>query len=65
MSWSKDDPLVEESLYHELSQTLTGGPRLIFKDGGHFIQETHADELGAAVLDFLALEEMRRMAGRG
>eukprot|EP00282_Hemiselmis_andersenii_P016410 CAMPEP_0114124388 /NCGR_PEP_ID=MMETSP0043_2-20121206/8751_1 /TAXON_ID=464988 /ORGANISM="Hemiselmis andersenii, Strain CCMP644" /LENGTH=336 /DNA_ID=CAMNT_0001217265 /DNA_START=177 /DNA_END=1185 /DNA_ORIENTATION=+ len=42
MAWSLNDPMIESELHHQLSQSLPGGPRLVFKDGGHFINKHHA-----------------------
>jgi hypothetical protein len=37
----------------------TGGPRLVFPDGGHFINKFYAAEIADAALDFMSLESMK------
>lgn len=62
MCWAKDDPMIEAELFHELSQSLPGGPRLVFPTGGHFINKHHAQPIAAAILDFIAMSDMKHQA---
>jgi pimeloyl-ACP methyl ester carboxylesterase len=62
VAYTKDDPMIEEHLSHELSQALPSGPRLVFPDGGHFANKWHAESIAAAVLDFVGLAHMNRQA---
>ena len=54
MAWAEDDPLIEAAISEELAAALPSGPRLRFATGGHNIQKTHAAQLSAALLDWLA-----------
>jgi pimeloyl-ACP methyl ester carboxylesterase len=54
IAWADDDPLVEPAIAEELAAVLPAGPRLRFASGGHNIQKTRADELGAAMLEWIA-----------
>lgn len=54
IAWADDDPLVEPAIVEELAAVLPAGPRLRFATGGHNIQKTRADELGAALLEWMA-----------
>eukprot|EP00802_Teleaulax_amphioxeia_P016046 Tamp_16153.p1 GENE.Tamp_16153~~Tamp_16153.p1 ORF type:complete len:323 (-),score=33.45 Tamp_16153:517-1485(-) len=62
MVYTKDDPMIEEHLSHELSQTLASGPRLVFPNGGHFANKWHAEPIAAAIIDFASLAHMNREA---
>jgi len=50
--WSEDDPIIERSIFEELAAALPPGPRLVFADGHHNPQKTHAVEIGAALREF-------------
>lgn len=54
IAWADDDPLVEPAISEELAAALPAGPRVRFETGGHNIQKTRADELGAAMLEWIA-----------
>jgi len=62
MAWSKNDPMIEPELHHDMSQSLPGGPRLVYKDGGHFINKHHAGPIAAAVVEWMGLCAMREDA---
>ena len=51
--WAKDDHFIEADISHELSTALTEGPRLVFDDGGHYIQKTQSIEIADAFLTWL------------
>ncbi|MFV8753581.1 alpha/beta fold hydrolase [Nannocystaceae bacterium ST9] len=53
IAWAEDDPLVEPAIAEELGVALPAGPRIGFTTGGHNIQKTRADELGAAMVDWI------------
>ncbi len=54
IAWADDDGLVEPEIVEELGAVLPAGPRLRFATGGHNIQKTRADELGAAIVEWIA-----------
>jgi pimeloyl-ACP methyl ester carboxylesterase len=43
--WAEDDHLLQPKIAEELGRALHGGPRLFFRDGGHFMNKHHADEI--------------------
>ena len=55
VAWAADDPLVEASVGDALALASPPGPRLRFDEGGHNVQKTHAEEVGAAVLGVMGL----------
>ena len=63
VAYTKDDPMIEKELYHQLSQALPSGPRLVFPDGGHFANKWHSEAIAASLLEFIALTRMKNEAG--
>jgi pimeloyl-ACP methyl ester carboxylesterase len=53
VSWCDDDPLIEAAVAEELAAIATMGPRVRFKDGAHNPQKAHANELGAAIVEWI------------
>ena len=49
LAWSTDDPIVPLHIARRLAEVAPMGPRLEFADGGHIIQKTYANEIGAAI----------------
>jgi pimeloyl-ACP methyl ester carboxylesterase len=52
VAWASDDPAIPADRFQAVAALVPPGPRLIFEQGGHIIQETHAGELGNAITDF-------------
>lgn len=55
VAWTRDDPLIESSIPEELGAVLPAGPRLALDEGGHNLQKTQANAIGAALVEFLTL----------
>ena len=53
VAWTRDDPLIEPEIPEEAGAALPDGPRLAFDEGGHNLQKTQADAVGAALVDWL------------
>ncbi len=49
VTYSKDDPLIEQHISEELAAACPEGPRLVFDDGGHNPQKFHAQEIADAL----------------
>lgn len=49
VAWCRDDPFVEASICEETAHQVPSGPRLIFDDGGHNLQKTHAISLADTI----------------
>lgn len=54
VAWAQDDRLIEAAVSEALSNILPEGPRLVWPEGGHNIQKTHAAELASALRSFVA-----------
>jgi pimeloyl-ACP methyl ester carboxylesterase len=52
VSWAGDDPIIPADRSRAVAGLVPPGPRLIFEQGGHAIQKTHAAELGHAITTF-------------
>jgi len=52
--WTKDDPMIEESISDKLYWICPAGPRVVFEDGGHNPQKAKAVELAAALTAWIA-----------
>lgn len=53
LAWTQDDPFIEREISEELGAALPDGVRLPFPDGGHYLQKTHATEIGEAIVRLL------------
>ena len=49
VGYADDDPLVETDISDEIAERCPPGPRLCFKDAGHNIQKTRANEIAEAI----------------
>jgi pimeloyl-ACP methyl ester carboxylesterase len=49
VAYARDDHMIETSIAEELAASIPGARVLAFDDGGHNIQKTRADLLGAAI----------------
>ncbi len=49
VAYARDDRLVEAAIGDALAAEAPAGPRLVWPTGGHNVQKTRADELGAAL----------------
>jgi pimeloyl-ACP methyl ester carboxylesterase len=58
VAYANNDPHIEVAIPEELSRILPGGPRLVFKKGGHNIQKTKSIEIAAALKSWI--EDMLR-----
>ncbi|KAG7387337.1 hypothetical protein PHYPSEUDO_014431 [Phytophthora pseudosyringae] len=45
LAWAKDDALIEEEIFLDVSAVCRPGPRLAFERGGHNVQKTKANFL--------------------
>lgn len=52
-AWAEDDPLMKRAVLEDVDAASPAGPRLRFPDGGHNVQKTHANEIGAAILEWM------------
>jgi pimeloyl-ACP methyl ester carboxylesterase len=52
VAFALDDPITPTDRFHAVAALVPPGPRLIYDQGGHAIQKTHAEELGHAITDF-------------
>jgi pimeloyl-ACP methyl ester carboxylesterase len=50
LAWCQDDPIIQPDLASELAGACPAGPRLCFPSGGHNLQKTRAQEIGAALV---------------
>lgn len=64
VAWAADDPLVEARVGDALALASPPGPRLRFDEGGHNVQKSHAEEVGAALVEAV-LVEAAAAAGAG
>lgn len=53
IAWAQDDHMVENEIPEELARALPAARTLVFEDGGHNIQKTHAVELATAIRETL------------
>ncbi len=54
VGYCEDDPLIEADIYRALAAACPPGPRLIFPEGGHNPQKTHAAAVAEALRDWVA-----------
>jgi len=50
VAWCEDDPLIEVEICRELGAACPAGPRVVFAEGGHNPQKSHAEALARAIL---------------
>ena len=50
--WTRDDPLIEESISEKLYWICPAGPRVVFQGGGHNPQKSQAVELSRSLCDW-------------
>ncbi|ETK80806.1 hypothetical protein F441_13910 [Phytophthora nicotianae CJ01A1] len=53
LAWAKDDALIEEEIFLDVSAVCHPGPRLAFKKGGHNVQKTKAAFLADELTDWM------------
>ncbi|KAF1323133.1 Serine protease family s33, partial [Globisporangium splendens] len=53
IAWAKDDAVVEDAIFQELSVVCHDGPRLEFETGGHSVQKVHAKALATAIVPWM------------
>lgn len=53
VAWARDDPAIPTDQFQTVSALVPPGPRLVYDRGGHVIQQTHAEELGHAISEFV------------
>ncbi|GMF12924.1 unnamed protein product [Phytophthora lilii] len=62
LAWAKDDALIEEDIFLDVSAVCHPGPRLAFEQGGHNVQKTKAsflaDELTSWMRDVVQGKEL-------
>ncbi len=51
VAWAQDDRFIEDSISRELAELAPDGPRLVFAEGGHYVQKHGAVEIGAALIE--------------
>lgn len=54
VSWCEDDPLIEPAVAEELASIAAPGPRVRFLSGAHNPQKAQANELGAAIAEWIS-----------
>lgn len=50
VAWTEDDRLIEGDIPAEVGAILPEGPRLVFAEGGHNLQKSHAVEIGESLV---------------
>jgi pimeloyl-ACP methyl ester carboxylesterase len=53
VAWAKDDAMIEDAIFQELSLACHDGPRLEFETGGHNIQRVHAKVVATAIVPWM------------
>ncbi|KAI9983580.1 hypothetical protein PInf_007645 [Phytophthora infestans] len=53
LAWAKDDALIEEEIFMNVSAVCHPGPRLAFEKGGHNVQKTKATFLAEELTDWM------------
>ncbi|KAG1686199.1 hypothetical protein DVH05_007081 [Phytophthora capsici] len=53
LAWAKDDALIEEKIFLDVSAVCHPGPRLAFEKGGHNVQKTKASFLADELADWM------------
>jgi pimeloyl-ACP methyl ester carboxylesterase len=53
LAYAQDDPMVEPEIFRALAAVLPQGPRLEFRDGGHYVQDAHAAEISSTMASWL------------
>ncbi|KAF4142534.1 hypothetical protein GN958_ATG08265 [Phytophthora infestans] len=53
LAWAKDDALIEEEIFMDVSAVCHPGPRLAFEKGGHNVQKTKATFLAEELTDWM------------
>ncbi|POM58640.1 Serine protease family S33 [Phytophthora palmivora] len=65
LAWAKDDVLIEEEIFLDVSAACHPGPRLAFENGGHNVQKTKAtylaDELTAWMENIIQGEDLNEV----
>ncbi|GMF46911.1 unnamed protein product [Phytophthora fragariaefolia] len=54
LAWAKDDALIEEEIFLDVSAVCHPGPRLAFERGGHNVQKTKASFLADELASWMA-----------
>ena len=53
VAWATDDPIISTSTFQALADMVPAGPRIEFTSGGHNVQKAHAEDLAAALVEFV------------
>ncbi len=59
IAWACDDPAIPTDHFQAVAAVAPPGPRLVYVQGGHLIQDTHPQELGHAITDFVLQQGAR------
>ncbi|HPE13772.1 MAG TPA: alpha/beta hydrolase, partial [Actinomycetota bacterium] len=53
VAWATDDPIISTATFQALADMVPAGPRIEFQSGGHNVQKAHAEDLAAALVEFV------------